>query len=65
MTQHIDTIRQFYSMLTGPELAVLRHDAIRLHDHVSKELIDEELKRRVGENRAIHDAPMSGRKDDD
>jgi hypothetical protein len=46
MTQHIDTLRTYYALLHTTELVKLRHDAIRLGDKTSKELIDEEFKRR-------------------
>lgn len=46
MTQHVDVVRKFYESLTNLELVKLRHEAIRLDDKISKELIDNEFKRR-------------------
>lgn len=44
--QHIDSLRLYFQLLTVPELVKLRHEAIRVGDNASKELLDEEFKRR-------------------
>jgi hypothetical protein len=53
MTQHILSLKTFFTMLTNIELVALRHDAIMQNDIVTKDLIDEELKKRVNEKNGI------------
>lgn len=46
MAQHINSLRVYFQLLSTPELVVMRHEAIGIGDTATKELLDEEFKRR-------------------